>query len=130
MTMTKTPPMVGIDDDGVVSREIDPAAPAERRIFSAEQKRQILVECEAATEPGAKGALLQRECIYSSHICEWRKARDSGSLAGLGDNLCSRRESGRTENAQLKRKVVRLEAELQTTKVALRLCCRCCRNPE
>ncbi len=117
--MTKTPPMVGIDDDGVVSREIDPAAPAKRRIFSAEQKRQILVEYEAVTEPGAKGALLRREGIYSSHICEWRKARDSGSLAGLGGTLRSRRESGRTENAQFKRKVARLEAELQTTKVAL-----------
>ncbi len=30
--------MVGIDDDGVVSEEVDPAAPAKRRIFSAEQK--------------------------------------------------------------------------------------------
>ncbi len=96
----KTPPMVGIDDDGVVSREIDPAASAKRRIFSAEQKRQILVEYEATTEPGAKGALLRREGIYSSHICEWRKARDSGSLAGLGGNLRSRRESGRSVNAQ------------------------------
>ncbi len=117
--MTKTPPMVGIDNDDAMGEEVDPAAPAKRRIFSAEQKRQILVEYEAATEPGAKGALLRREGIYSSHICEWRKARDSGSLAGLGGTLRSRRESGRIENAQLKRKVARLEAELQTTKVAL-----------
>ncbi len=116
--MTKTPPTVGIHV-GAVSEEVNAAAPAKRRIFSAEQKRQILVEYEATTEPSAKGALLRREGIYSSHICEWRKARDSGLLAGLGGNLRSRRESGRSENAQLKRKVARLEAELQTTKVAL-----------
>ncbi len=118
MSMTKTPPTVGFDD-GAVSEEVDPAAPAKRRIFSAEQKRQILAEYEATTESGAKGALLRREGIYSIHISEWHKVRGSGSLAGLGGHLRSRCESECTENAQLQRKVDRFEAELKTTKVAL-----------
>ena len=40
-------------------------------------------EYEAATEDGAKGAILRREGLYTSHISEWRRARDAGALAGL-----------------------------------------------
>src|ERR1019366_4560522 len=32
---------------------------------------------------GEKGAVLRRESLYSSHIVEWRRARDVGALAGL-----------------------------------------------
>lgn len=32
----------------------------------------ILDAHDAATEPGAKGAFLRREGLYSSHITEWR----------------------------------------------------------
>ena len=32
---------------------------------------------------GAKGAILRREGLYSSHITEWRRARDAGALEGL-----------------------------------------------
>ncbi len=42
----------------------------------------ILAEYDALTEPGAKGALLRREGLYSSHLIEWRRARDAGALAG------------------------------------------------
>jgi hypothetical protein len=31
-------------------------------------------------EPGERGALLRRERLYHSHIIEWRKARDAGTL--------------------------------------------------
>ena len=34
------------------------------------------------TDAGAKGALLRREGLYSSHIVEWRRARDVGALHG------------------------------------------------
>lgn len=30
--------------------------------------------------PGERGALLRRERLYHSHIIEWRKARDAGTL--------------------------------------------------
>ena len=58
-------------------------AKAKRRRFTAEYKRKILREVDACTEPGAIGALLRREGLYSSHLVEWRKLRDRGELAGL-----------------------------------------------
>ena len=33
--------------------------------------------------PRCQGALLRREGLYSSHLTEWRKARDAGALNGL-----------------------------------------------
>jgi transposase len=56
---------------------------AKRRSFTAEYKRKILQEADACTEPGQIGALLRREGLYSSHLTEWRRLRESGELAGL-----------------------------------------------
>ena len=66
--------------DGVVADD-DPAARPTRRRFSAEYKLAILAEYERITDPGATGALLRREGLYSSHLVEWRRARDAGALA-------------------------------------------------
>jgi hypothetical protein len=33
--------------------------------------------------PGEKGAILRREGLYSSHVVDWRRARDAGALAAL-----------------------------------------------
>lgn len=57
-------------------------AKATRRRFTAEYKRKILQEADAC-ERGELGALLRREGLYSSHLIEWRRARDAGELAGL-----------------------------------------------
>ena len=57
-------------------------AKAKRRRFTAEFKRRILKEADAC-ERGELGALLRREGLYSSHLIEWRRARDAGELAGL-----------------------------------------------
>ena len=40
----------------------------------------MIEKYDAATEPGAKGALLRGEGLYDSHISYWRKARNSGGL--------------------------------------------------
>ncbi len=58
----------------------DPAARPRRRQFSAEYKLGILDEYDRLTDPGAKGALLRREGLYSSHIVEWHRAREVGAL--------------------------------------------------
>jgi transposase-like protein len=55
---------------------------ARRRSFTAKYKPEILAAYDAA-EPGEKGAILRREGLYSSHIVDWRRARDAGALAGL-----------------------------------------------
>jgi transposase len=52
-----------------------------RRRFSAEYKRQIVEEANAAAEPGAVGALLRREGLYSSHLVEWRRLYRPGDPA-------------------------------------------------
>src|SRR5215218_5926389 len=54
-----------------------------RRRFSAEYKLAIVREADACTQPGEIGALLRREGLYSSHLVEWRRARDAGALKAL-----------------------------------------------
>ena len=63
--------------------EVEVLAKATRRRFTAEYKRQILREADACTEPGAIGALLRREGLYSSHLTTWRAQRERGELTGL-----------------------------------------------
>ena len=62
---------------------VEVVAKATRRRFTGEYKRQILREADACTEPGAIGALLRREGLYSSHLTTWRAQRARGELAGL-----------------------------------------------
>ena len=55
-----------------------------RRNFGARYKLQILDEIDrAAGTPGAIGAILRREGIYSSSITEWRRLRAAGAFEGL-----------------------------------------------
>lgn len=56
---------------------------ATRRRFTGEYKQRILREAAAATAPGAKGALLRREGLYSSHLFTWRAEAERGQLAAL-----------------------------------------------
>jgi transposase-like protein len=62
--------------------EVEVVAKAERRRFTVEYKRKILREADGCKTPGAVGALLRREGLYSSHLTAWRAARDRGELAG------------------------------------------------
>ena len=63
--------------------EVEVVAKATRRRFTAEYKRKILREADTCTEPGAIGALLRREGLYSSNLTTWRAQRERGELAGL-----------------------------------------------
>ena len=57
---------------------------AKRRTFAADYKLRVLAEADAATAtPGAVGALLRREGLYSSHLVTWRRERRNGILKGL-----------------------------------------------
>ena len=51
---------------------------AKRRQYSAEYKKRILAEADSAKAPGAMGAMLRREGLYSSHLTHWRQQRDRG----------------------------------------------------
>ena len=92
----------------------DPEVPerARRRTFTAAYKQEVLAAYEAAPE-GEKGAILRREGLYSSLISEWRRARDAGALAGLGQPRG--RPAGDPRDAQiarLRKEKAQLEKEL------------------
>jgi transposase len=54
-----------------------------RRRFTAEYKRSIIDQADAARDAGAVGALLRREGLYSSHLATWRRQRKQGELDAL-----------------------------------------------
>ncbi len=91
-----------------------------RRSFTAEYKLQILAEYDALDEPGARGALLRREGLYSSHLVEWRRARDAGALTGLAAQpRTARRTAEQVEIERLRAEKAKLAGELAKTKAAL-----------
>ena len=96
---------------------------ATRRRFSAAYKLRIVEEADACTEPGEVGALVRREGLYTSHLSNWRRARDQGQLEALApkrrgpkadpDRALARR------NAQLEREVARLNKRLDVAEVII-----------
>lgn len=58
-------------------------AKPKRRRFTAQYKRSILEQADACTKPGELSALLRREGLYSSHLSNWREARETGEPAAL-----------------------------------------------
>lgn len=73
--------MASKDRPPVPPTEVTPKA--RRRTFSAAFKAKVLAEVDACTEPGAISAVLRRHGLYSSHLVEWRGARERGQLAAL-----------------------------------------------
>lgn len=109
---TKVLQATGIEDPGRVSgagtRRPDPEVPerARRRTFTAKYKLEVLTAYDAAPD-GEKGAVLRREGLYSSHIVDWRRARDAGALAALAT------PRGRKQRDPQAERIARLEAEKQ-----------------
>ena len=127
-------------DDGVVSSSAGPRSDQpRRRVFTAEYKLAMVAEYDRATGPGERGGLLRREGLYHSHIIEWRKARDAGTLvarpaaerpdAGQGrenEQAAARRRRGGTtaeqaEVERLRRQNEKLARDLARTQAALEI---------
>ena len=70
-----TPDAAKLADPEVLDRPV-------RRQFPADYKRRILAECDAAPA-GSVGRILRREGLYSSHLRDWRAARERGTQAAL-----------------------------------------------
>jgi transposase len=120
MTMTSAALLARAHDGGV--GDDDPAAKPTRRRFSAEYKLAVLDEYERLTDPGAKGALLRREGLYSSHIVEWRRARDVGALRELTPkSRPAKRTPEQVELDRARKKIERLENDLAKHKLALEI---------
>jgi len=55
----------------------------QRRRFTAEYKRSILDQADAAQDSRTVGALLRREGLYASHLTTWRRQRKQGEIDAL-----------------------------------------------
>ena len=115
MTMTRA------HDEAMGNEPSMPDRPR-RRSFTAEYKLEILDEYDRCAGDGDKGALLRREGLYTSHIVEWRRARDCGALAGLGpkDRL-PKHNLLAVELARTKKRAERAEAELAKTRLVVEI---------
>jgi len=102
-------------------RDDDPAAKPARRRFSTEYKRRILEEYESQTDPGAKGALLRREGLYSSQMVEWRRAQETGEISPPALKHRKKRTASERELEKLRKRNARLEAQLANHKQALEI---------
>jgi len=85
MTVTMLDRAAVSADPGQVDEERrpDPEVPekARRRTFTAAYKERILAAYDGAGQ-GEKGAILRREGLYSSHIVDWRRVRDTAARSG------------------------------------------------
>lgn len=118
MTLTVNLAVADRRDDGAVDHPSSPrAGRPRRRRFTAEYKLAVVEEYDRLTEPGAKGALLRREGLYSSHVVEWRRARDGGALSALAVQV--RRpgtSAGQVELERMRARAERAETELAKTR--------------
>ena len=69
-------PRPSVPDSEVIARP-------RRRSFTAEYRRSILDQADAAHDAGALGLLLRREGLYSSHLATWRRQRKQGGIDAL-----------------------------------------------
>lgn len=98
----------------VAPTEVTPKA--KRRTFSNGFKRKVLTELDGCVdEPGKVAALLRRHGLYSSHLTEWRRAREEGLLGGQAP---TRRGPLPAADADSLRRV--RELELQLAQLTLR----------
>ena len=94
-----------------------------RRSFTAEYKQRILQEAEAAAgTPGAVGALLRREGLYSSLLAYWRRERADGIREALTPRKRgpkSKRNPLQEENLKLQRQNARLTEDLRKAHIII-----------
>jgi transposase len=115
----------GMAIPGPLASEVEVLAKATRRRFSAEYKLKILREAEACTQPGALGALLRREGLYSSNVTTWRAQRERGELLGLTPKR--RGPAAKAQNplapkvAALEREVTRYKARAERAEALVEL---------
>lgn len=109
---------------GIPDPEVE--ARPKRRRFSAAYKARIVEEAEGCTEPGAVGALLRREGLYSSQLSKWRTQYRAGALDALRDDKRGRKPTKhpledevvrlRKENARLSGRLEQAEAIIEIQK--------------
>jgi transposase len=92
---------------------------AARRRFTAEYKRQMVLEAEQCKHPGEIGALLRREGLYSSVLARWRRQLREESLASSKKSGSNGKLSPAQELARLKRENERLKEKLRQAELII-----------
>jgi transposase len=98
-----------------------------RRTFTARDKLRILAATDSAAETGGIGAILRREGVYSSTLCDWRRQRDANTYGALTpvkrgpktaepNPLTAENTSLRKDNDHLTRCLARAEAIIAVQK--------------
>lgn len=112
---------------GTTAKEVEVLEKATRRLYTVEEKRRILREADACTEPGGIGALLRGEGVYASILNRWRQQRERGEVTGLApkrrgpaprgkDPLESKVAVLERENTRLRARAERAEALVELQK--------------
>jgi len=102
-------------------------AVARRRKFTTSYIQSIVREADACTVPGAIGALLRREGLYSSHLNKWRlqvaaadaadsQSKPRGPKHDAAKAIDRRVESLKLENEKLRKKLGRAEQIIDAQK--------------
>jgi transposase len=87
----------------------------QRRRFLPEQKLRILTQADACKGSGEVAALLRKEGIYSSQLCDWRKHLRARGQAGLDAKAPGRKPSRDARDLaykKLEREKLKLERDL------------------
>lgn len=98
-----------------------------RRTFTVQDKLRILAETDRAADSGRIGAILRREGLYSSMLCDWRKQREAGAIGALRparrgpkitelNPLAAELALSRKDNARLALRLTRAEAIIEVQK--------------
>jgi transposase-like protein len=109
--------MNAIAEVSIVPEDVEVAAKARRRRFTAKYKQDLLRRAAACSQPGEIGALLRSEGLYSSHLTTWRQAQERGELAGLEPKKRGRKpalpDPRERELTDLRRQLVRATARAE-----------------
>lgn len=116
-----TPP----DGGGRLPPDPEVVQRALRRRFTADYKQGILTEVDAAADTRTIGRILRREGLYSSHLANWRKARDRSQRAALEPQKRGPKPTPKNplqaENAKLTRENARLNKKLRRAELIIDL---------
>src|SRR3954454_9761274 len=106
---------------GAVPADPEVVAKPQRRIYTAEYKRRILAQADAATGKGDIARLLRREGIYSSTLTNWRRERESALQKAFSQKRGPEPKSQplTRENEELRRQNQQLEEELRKAEIII-----------
>ena len=89
-----------------------------RRYHKAEFKLEILKLADAGT-PSERSALLRKHGLYSSHLTEWRRARESGTLGALAKKRGPKADPRQAEFDRLSRENAKLRRKLEVAELII-----------